>query len=195
MRYSVVIFLGVLAVSGCAPPVPDSASGVGFDTYDQYAARQQQAARVRPQPQTVLPPAQNGTVSTPDNPQLSREQDFEAVSAERDIQADAAHIAAARQQYQLVTPQELQRPDGDGPSIIDFALSQNHPVGEKRFRRNPFTRNRAAEKCAGYRTDDVAQEEFLIAGGPEKDKLGLDPDGDGYACGWNPATYRQLVSN
>ena len=136
-----------------------------------------------------------GPLLSRNNPGISSEQDFDAVSAERDIAADAARITAARQQYQLVTPTELQRPGDTGPNIINYALTSSHPVGEKKYRRNPFSANRAAQKCAGYRTDDVAQEEFLGAGGPQRDRLGLDPDGDGYACNWNPATYRNLVRN
>jgi hypothetical protein len=37
---------------------------------------------------------------------------------------------------------------------------------------------------------DQAQSDFILAGGPQKDRKGMDPDGDGYACGWDPAVYR-----
>ena len=130
-----------------------------------------------------------------DNPEISREQDFGAVSAERSIQDDAARVQAARQQYQIVQPTELQRPDDNGPNIIKYALEQAKPVGASgTYRRGVLTSaRRAAQNCQGYRTDDVAQEDFLSAGGPQQDRLNLDPDGDGNACGWNPATYRSLV--
>jgi hypothetical protein len=29
----------------------------------------------------------------------------------------------------------------------------------------------------------------LARGGPDKDPRGLDPDGDGFACGWDPAPF------
>jgi hypothetical protein len=44
--------------------------------------------------------------------------------------------------------------------------------------------------CAQFRSHDEAQEAFLAAGGPERDRLNIDPDGDGYACGWDPAPIR-----
>ena len=47
--------------------------------------------------------------------------------------------------------------------------------------------------CADYRTPDEAQRDFLTRGGPERDSRGLDPDGDGFACGWDPAPFRAAV--
>ena len=38
---------------------------------------------------------------------------------------------------------------------------------------------------------DLAQIEFLERGGPARDRLGLDPDGDGYACAWDPTPFRK----
>ncbi|WP_139212290.1 hypothetical protein [Jannaschia pohangensis] len=130
-----------------------------------------------------------------DNPNLSREQDFAAVSAQRDIEADAERLRAARQQYQLVQPTELQRPDSTGPNIFAYALNDARPVGTNgAFRRGlTASSSRSAQKCQGYRSDDIAQEDFLAAGGPERDRLGLDPDGDGNACAWDPAVVRNLV--
>lgn len=130
-----------------------------------------------------------------DNPNISREQDFEVVSQQRGIEADAERLRIARQQYQLVTPVELQRPNDNGPNIIAYALNQAQPRGASgTFPRNPLATTRRAEtRCLNYRTNDVAQEEFLAAGGPERDRLGLDPDGDGNACAWDPEVYVNLV--
>ncbi|CTQ48722.1 hypothetical protein [Jannaschia donghaensis] len=132
-----------------------------------------------------------------DNPTISSEQDFAAVSAQRDIAADAERLRAARQQYQLVTPTELQRPDSTGPNIFAYALGPAKPVGTQgAFRRGlGASASRAAAKCQNYRSDDIAQEDFLTAGGPDRDRLGIDPDGDGNACGWDPSVVRRLVQN
>ena len=54
---------------------------------------------------------------------------------------------------------------------------------------------KAARNCGKYPSDDQAQIAFLDRGGPERDRLGLDPDGDGYACGWDPAPFRNAVKN
>lgn len=45
----------------------------------------------------------------------------------------------------------------------------------------------ASGNCAAYRTAIAAQRAFIAEGGPERDRLGLDPDGDGYACSFRPA--------
>ncbi|CUH61251.1 hypothetical protein [Thalassobacter stenotrophicus] len=217
---SIVLSVSVLALMACTPPVPES--GVGFDTLGRSEREQQLQTGIAPQPTTVLPPVAVGPLDPVDpaaqiaaeatealaetapqspvlnrnNPEISQEQDFEVVAAERDIEADAARIAAARQQFQLVRPKELEPVGDTGPNIIQYALSASHPVGQKLYRRgNPFAAARLETKCAGYRTADVAQEQFLAAGGPSRDRLGLDPDGDGYACDWDPATFRDLVRN
>lgn len=41
--------------------------------------------------------------------------------------------------------------------------------------------------CAAYPTPADAQRAFRREGGPQRDPLGLDPDGDGNACGYRPA--------
>ncbi|CAN0586593.1 unnamed protein product, partial [Ectocarpus sp. 12 AP-2014] len=40
---------------------------------------------------------------------------------------------------------------------------------------------------------DQAQIAFLEAGGPEKDRNGMDPDGDGFACNWDPTPFRRAA--
>lgn len=132
-----------------------------------------------------------------DNPEISSEQDFDAVSAQRGIEADAERLRAARQQFQLVTPTELQRPDSTGPNIFAYALGPAKPKGTQgAFRRGlTASESRAATRCQNYRSDDIAQEDFLASGGPERDRLGIDPDGDGNACNWDPSVVRRLVQS
>jgi hypothetical protein len=148
-------------------------------------------APLPPGPSTLAPELDR------DNPSISREQDFGAVASERSIAADAARVEAAREQFQIVDPGPLQRPGEVGPNIVSYAIDSAQPVGAAgTFRRGFTASQRAAERrCANYRNADAAQEAFLGAGGPQQDRLGLDPDGDGNACGWNPATYRGLVRN
>ncbi len=54
---------------------------------------------------------------------------------------------------------------------------------------------RAERNCNAFTSPDMAQAEFLAKGGPQRDRAGLDPDGDGYACGWDPAPFRRAVDN
>lgn len=129
------------------------------------------------------------------NPSISDEQDFQAVSSRQSIESDAARRQAQSAQYKVIAPTAVpNRPGSTVPTPIEFALRTNHPVGQKVYRRSPFGAGKSASVCASYRSAELAQDAFLKAGGPSKDKLGVDPDGDGYACGWNPATYRGLVN-
>ena len=43
-----------------------------------------------------------------------------------------------------------------------------------------------------FKSKDEAQRKFLKDGGPYKDRFNLDPDGDGFACDWDPEIYRKL---
>jgi hypothetical protein len=81
------------------------------------------------------------------------------------------------------------------PGVVSYALSTTNAVGQKLYRRSIFALPAlAARNCAEYPSDDAAQEAFLAAGGPERDRLNLDPDGDGFACNWDPAPYRRLAA-
>jgi hypothetical protein len=82
-------------------------------------------------------------------------------------------------------------PPFSGSNIAAFALATSHPIGQQMYRRsNPFRGSALARACARYPSDAMAQEAFLEAGGPERDRLNLDPDGDGYACRWDPSPFR-----
>lgn len=85
------------------------------------------------------------------------------------------------------------RPAQEGPNVVAYALATDHPVGTPRHGRSDPSAERAARACARYVSDDLAQTAFLQAGGPEGDRLGMDPDGDGYACNWNPERFRRAV--
>jgi hypothetical protein len=127
---------------------------------------------------------------------ISAENDFDAVGAERSIESDAALIEQNRAQYQVIAPTALPTRSGPaGPNIVQYALSQTHPVGTKVYSRGGIgTANKNARNCARYASADQAQIDFLEKGGPERDRLALDPDGDGYACGWDPTPFRRAVS-
>lgn len=125
---------------------------------------------------------------------ISDEQNFEAVSARQTIESDAERLAQQKAQYETAAPTAVpERPAKTGPDLVAYALSTTHPVGQPMYRRTLPSRSKAERKCAGYRSDDLAQLDFLEAGGPEKDRHGIDPDGDGYACNWDPGLYRRAV--
>jgi len=127
---------------------------------------------------------------------LSDEQDFDAVSDRQSIESDAERLERNRALYTLIEPTEVpKRPGTDIPNIVAYALKTSNPVGEPLYSRSPFkSENRSQWNCAKYVSDATAQEAFLKAGGPERDRYGLDPDGDGYACRWDPTPFRAVIN-
>lgn len=130
---------------------------------------------------------------------ISAENDFEAVEEVRGIEDDAELLELNRNRYLQVPPgQNPLRPRRLTANVVQYALDTWHPVGVARHRRPKGVQDaaaRAERACARYVTEDLAQEAFLQEGGPEQDRRGLDPDGDGYACGWDPGVYRRIVAN
>lgn len=78
--------------------------------------------------------------------------------------------------------------------VVAYAMNTTNPVGEKVYDRTLPSEDRTARACSGYLTATDAQYAFLEAGGPQRDRLGLDPDGDGFACSFNPVVYRRPTS-
>lgn len=133
------------------------------------------------------------TVSTTQG--ISNENNFDAVGNVRSIDADAQLLAQNRAQYQVVQPTALpSRTGGSEPNVVQYALSTTHAVGSTRYSRVGINKDaRAARACAKYGSPDLAQADFLAKGGPRRDRLGLDPDGDGFACAWDPTPFRAAV--
>ncbi len=138
-------------------------------------------------PANAAPPILN-------NPGISDENSFDAVSSRESIESDAARIAANRQQYEVIQPTALPtRAGNDQPNVVQYALQTSHPRGTRVHRRlNIASASKYQRNCAQYASADEAQIDFLSFGGPERDRKGLDPDGDGYACGWDPAPFRRV---
>jgi len=158
-----------------APPAPASAAG-GTET----AAAGDAAGEP------------SGDAVTLNNPGISDEQSFAAVTSRETIQSDAERLKRQRDAYVQIEPGALpERPASEGPNVVAFALSTANHVGEKLYRRSgPSSDARLQRACARYPSPDKAQAAFLDAGGPKRDPKGLDPDGDGFACYWDPAPFR-----
>ena len=129
------------------------------------------------------------------NPAISDENDFQAVSARETIQSDKERIERNKAQYTVDQPAALPQRSGDtgASAAIQFAISTSHPVGTQMYNRSNLKFKSPDAACAKYASAMEAQEEFLASGGPERDRKGIDPDGDGYACGWNPAPFRAAL--
>ncbi len=261
MRALIVLGTLGLLLAGCAAPVPDSGTGVGFTDYSQYELqRAQREAALTGAPSGTLPgatypttgaippggipasdlaaagigvaPVTTGPIGVPLNSTalgavpttggqdlnrstgvqaspgnaapvlvtgdagISNSQDFAAVSGATTIESAALARQQAAAQYQVVQPTALpDAPASTGPDIVAYALNAPNRKGQEWYSRfmlggglGRFERN-----CASYRSPDEAQRDFLANGGPERDSRGVDPDGDGFACGWDPSPFLAAV--
>jgi len=125
---------------------------------------------------------------------ISDEQDFNAVSARESIESDAARIERNRAQYVVIQPGALPVRQGEsGPNIVAYALATNNAPGVALYQRSRLRAGDGQAACARYGSPDLAQEAFLAQGGPDRDRKGLDPDGDGFACSWDPRPFRTAL--
>lgn len=122
---------------------------------------------------------------------VSDEQDFNAVKGRETIASDKQRIECNREQYVVVQPGALPVRGADsGPNIAAFALATTNAPGVKMYNRPPFYFTSPEKACAKFDSPDLAQQAFLAAGGPQRDRKALDPDGDGFACSWDPRPFR-----
>ncbi|RDW12965.1 hypothetical protein [Paracoccus thiocyanatus] len=77
------------------------------------------------------------------------------------------------------------------PSLVRYARQERQAPGTRKYQRSGSVTAAAAAACRNYGSADVAQSAFIAAGGPVIDPRGLDPDGDGFACGWDPRPLRR----
>ncbi|MDF0599869.1 hypothetical protein P1J78_03895 [Psychromarinibacter sp. C21-152] len=204
-----VLTLAAVALAACAPEIPDSnpeSRGVGFGDYNEYRrardaelTREEAPPSTTPAPTATTPPAtaapETAAAPPPDSTAgISNEQDFAAVSERETIESDAARLHEQAQDYEMAEPEPVPtRTGNEGPNIVEYALSTNHAVGTEIYSRNTlFAEKKFERNCAQYASPDLAQQAFLKAGGPDRDRLGLDPDGDGYACDWDPTPFRSI---
>ncbi len=134
----------------------------------------------------------NAAPALANNTGISDEQDFDAVANRESIESDAQRRAAQAAARQEIAPTAVpERPADTGPNIVEYAINAPNNKGQEWYSRSLLSgEGRFQRNCARYGNADDAQRDFLSRGGPERDRLGIDPDGDGFACGWDPAPFR-----
>jgi len=79
---------------------------------------------------------------------------------------------------------------GAGPNLAAYALNATNKPGQTVYERGGFKMISSDRACAKFVSPDLAQMDFLERGGPVRDPGNLDPDGDGFACGWDPRPFQ-----
>ena len=101
----------------------------------------------------------------------------------------------ARQKRTIVKPVDIEELKQESSvNVVLFARQTSNNVGEKLYNRIT-TKRKNSTRCLRFVSADDAQRFFLEKDGPEKDHWDLDPDGDGFACKWDPKPYRILITN
>lgn len=193
------ICLMVLALAGCAENTgwnPNYSAGtglfgngvtdrgnVGYAAYK--VAREQALVGQRPIPDVVpvALPVQSPTAAEIAGPNLWQ-------IIQRDAQATMGGTRAVA--VVPVTATSGAYP-GSVPVLARYAVSVNHQPGQTVWPRSAPNPALAARMCGGYASTDAAQIAFLAKGGPQADPLGMDPDGDGFVCGWRPDAWRRAA--
>ncbi|MBP7001387.1 hypothetical protein [Amaricoccus sp.] len=163
------------------PTTSASSSGGGGDFTSTI-----ETALADPATPGAAPLPEHGTPLDDDNLNLTlytiEQQKIDARIAEREL-------AEARSQLVVVQPTQSSVPHADSSvNVTLYAQQSTNQVGQRMYQRRPGI----GGGCGGYPSADAAQRAFLAAGGPNADPRGLDPDGDGFACSFDPEPYRQL---
>lgn len=165
----------------------DSAASLAADTQAALGLSTASQEPLQASPSNPAPEAVNALG-------ISQENNFEAVGEQRSIAEDKEFIAENRQRYEQVQPEALPERSSTGPNLAAYALQAKQSVGTPLYSRMGLNaENRYVKNCAKYASPDLAQADFLSNGGPERDRMGLDPDGDGFACTWDPAPFRKAA--
>jgi len=145
-------------------------------------------------------PATPGTGAMPGAEDIGIDPNSESINLslstqeEQKRQREAAERRrqAAQSQLVVIDPEPVPQQDINA-NVVAFARETSHPVGTKVYNR-PVFRNRmqSASVCRRFESNEEAQRQFLANGGPNTDRYNLDPDGDGFACDFDPEKYRRL---
>lgn len=84
---------------------------------------------------------------------------------------------------------EATQTNPDSDILGRYAKSHQYAPGTLVYPRIAGGKGQASNACNRYKNADTAQLAFMSAGGPEKDTMVIDPDGDGFVCGWEPGVY------
>ena len=180
--------LAALAVLGaCASPATTGQSYADYQRTYQAGPAPVDTATDAALAEAAGDPAAAGHVG------ISDEQDFSAVSSRETIESDKERIAQNRAQYQQIAPTALpERTATSAPNLISYALNAPSRLGQPYYKRGGLALSNSERACARYQSPEDAQLAFLKAGGPEKDRKNLDPDGDGFACTWDPTPFQKV---
>ena len=184
MKYFVMIVIA-LPLAACDPTLPSEVILASYN-YPQDGEI--------PTEGTVTAQQDSQTQTTSGT--ISNEQDFDAVAIAQTVESDAERISANRAKYIVIDARKLPQRTDNLPNVVEYAIRTNNPVGMQLYKRfGTSAKTFSFGGCGKFSSTDSAQQAFLVRGGPKIDALGIDPDGDGFACAWDPRPFRAAVLN
>ena len=141
-------------------------------------------------------------IETTLNPEVSA-NNLEAVNEDTEILEESSSVAAPEGLYEPALPLPGGKDASKQESIVskilkitskkrikaldlhEYSASQSQSIGEKIYTRYAVWYKKG-DNCHEYSIPEIAQMAFLSTGGPKRDALLLDADGDGFACTWIP---------
>lgn len=186
------VIISVLALAGCGEHLgwnPNYQFGDG--DYGEYKVKREAALVTGHEPPSTIPvviPVQAPTaaeISGSDPvpvPPTARLRDGKAPAKV----AGATAVAASELPVTKSGPYA-----GTTPVLVRYAFEADHQIGESVYPRGSGSAATAARVCATFPDVNAAQTAFLASGGPARDPQKMDPDGDGFVCGWDPAPFRK----
>ena len=104
----------------------------------------------------------------------------------------AEFLSEARKKRIIIAPEQIEQPDrNSNVNLALYARQTPNLVGKKLYLRLS-RKSKKSNSCLRFLSQEDSQRFFLEKGGPEKDLWNLDPDGDGFACEWDPEPYRKF---
>lgn len=185
-----------LAASGSAvfaSPTPVQTGAIGANDLAAAGIGSAASAASINAPLSAMKPNLAGAPVSADT-LTSESQNFDPVTGRE--AADAQLRAQQAANRKVFLPQKGSSGAANtGPSIVEYALNAPNRKGQEWYSRSIFaSQGRFERNCLKYSSSDAAQRDFLANGGPDRDRKGIDPDGDGFACGWDPALFKQSAS-
>lgn len=194
---TVLLVIPALMLAGCDAQGPNLSAGVGFGDYQTYLAEREAALRgtapapVAPASASPVPNASVGAIQPAPisvAPIAPAPADGAPLSAIPGLTSSTAPVPAPV----AISPAATPPATAAAPNLAAYALQAQNRLGQPVWPRGGLALTNHDRACARFVSSDQAQMDFLRRGGPERDPRNLDPDGDGFACAWDPTPFQSV---
>ena len=183
----ILISLTVLgALAACSEPQPESGQYFDHITPVPSSGAGEQIPPVQPIPGEPIPTAPGAGVDADDGVEpVAPTTAAPAPGLYEPALSVPTETTKAKKQKSGPVKATILKPRSKTLNLREYGATQTHLVGEQKYSRST-SKYAQGGNCDQYSVPEIAQIAFLNAGGPRKDSLLLDGDGDGFACAWVP---------